>query len=126
MAAQVDQDIDAILADTLGQGPVVHVLDRQPLLHPGLDAPGQVVADLAGAVGEQFEAVARQFFQHADDHIAHRVLAQAIGHQADAQAAVGGLVGLGAWRHDFGAEARLPFLAHGEDVVAAALGVVVQ
>ena len=127
MAAQVNEDIDAIVADALGQRLIVHMLDRQPLLHRRLDAHGQVVAHLAGAVGEQLEPMAWQVFQHAHDHIAHRMLAQAVGHQADAQAAVRRAVTrLGAKRYVFGAEARLPFLAHREDEVAAALGVVVQ
>ena len=127
MATEVNQDIDAIVADALGQRDVVHMLDRQPLLHRRLDAPGQVIAHLTGAVGEQLELMTRQFFQHAHDHVAHRVLAQAVGYQADAQATVGRAIEhFGARRHGFGAKARLPFLAHLEDKLAAALGVVVQ
>jgi len=102
VAGQIDQDVDAVLADALRQGVVVQTHHVGPLRHIALEALADGIEDDVVVIGVQRHAgAAGQALEDRFDEGSHGMVAQVARDEADAQHALRvALVGV-----------RLPLLA---------------
>ena len=91
VSGQVDQDINALVVYPPGKRFVGQPQRRMPATTTSFDPLGQCVAAKMAGVGNEFQptgGVGCQRSQHAFCKVAHRMIAQIAGHQANTQASV--------------------------------------
>ncbi len=96
MTGEVDQNVDAVAADTLGDGPVGHAHGRPPAVRQAAETSGFVIGPQDLRVTKHLEPTAVMPGDDRVQEVAYRVLAEVGRDIADAQPAFGiAVVGMG-------------------------------
>ena len=97
VAGEVDEDVDLIVADLIGEGVVVEGDCVLPMMREGFEALGDCVGVESVGIAEGFDAIGIVMGEEVLDEVADGMGAEIGGDVADAEGARGGEIARGVW-----------------------------